>query len=161
MTAVNPPKVAVMKNQKIRHQTLRRILIDLCDNDEEDLNTTQLDTEDYVRFDSGDELEEDDLSDLDGINFGWRSLDEDDDEVTNEEHKFADHCSDSTGRMDKVLASEVLGPTLEDTSHTGWHDHKTPDFVQYFSENYTRDQNTKEYPERMKTRYGSMKVALK
>ncbi|OWZ14677.1 hypothetical protein PHMEG_00011807 [Phytophthora megakarya] len=107
-----------------------------------DLNTTQLDMEDYVRFDSGDESEEDDLSDLDVSDSestsGGDTVDKDDNEAfTNEERHFADHFLDSTGGMNTMLAGEVLGSILKDVLHTGWHDLETPDVVQYLSEDYT------------------------
>ncbi|OWY93926.1 hypothetical protein PHMEG_00036494 [Phytophthora megakarya] len=101
-------------------------VIDLSGNDAEDLNTTQSGTEDYMRLDSGDESEEDDLSDLDQINFSPQDHDE---AFTNEVRHFADHFLDSMGGMDKVLAGEILKPPLKDVSHTGWHDLEAPDIV--------------------------------
>ncbi|KAF1792869.1 hypothetical protein GQ600_3981 [Phytophthora cactorum] len=104
----------------------------------DDLNTNRRGEQDYQMLDSGDESEEEDLSDLDVSDSETSSseaIDEDGDELfDNEERHFADHFLESMGGEDRVHAGETPYAPIPDPN---------------------------EYPDLLKRRHGPTTAALK
>ncbi|KAE8999009.1 hypothetical protein PR002_g18585 [Phytophthora rubi] len=110
-------------------------LYDICSDNGDDINTDPIGNNNYDVLDSGDESEEEDLSELnvsDSESSASDCIDEDDEELfAKEERHFADKFLESLGGQEKVLAGELIGPALKDLSTTGWDDPETPDVAAY------------------------------
>ncbi|KAE8983431.1 hypothetical protein PR001_g23448 [Phytophthora rubi] len=115
-------------------------LYDICSDNGDDINTDPIGNNNYDVLDSGDESEEEDLSELnvsDSESSASDCIDEDDEELfAKEERHFADKFLESLGGQEKVLAGELIGPALKDLSTTGWDDPETPDVAAYLETPY-------------------------
>ncbi|KAE9351454.1 hypothetical protein PF008_g5936 [Phytophthora fragariae] len=126
-------------------------LYDICLDNGDDINTDPIGNNDYDVLDSGDESEEEDLSELDvsgSESSASDCIDEDDEgRFAKEERQFADKFLESFGGQEKVLAGELIDPALKDLSTTGWYDTKTPDVAAYLETPYEPVADNDEYPE--------------